>query len=206
MTSAIFPTSYLPPVSFFKSLISTENVLLEKHEHYIKQTYRSRTLICTANGLHALIIPVQHESLYKKTVNEIKISYDSAWQKIHWRTITSSYRNSPYFEYFEDELRTFYDIKTETLFEFNLILLEKIFSLLKIPFDPDFTTSYQESLAGEIKDLRNAFDVSDRKKIPPYNQVFGERHGFIEDLSIIDLLCNKGMGAKEYLEKMSIEY
>jgi hypothetical protein len=196
----LLSAAYLPPVSFFSCLISAKKIIIEKHEHYVKQTYRNRALIYGANGIHPLIIPIHHEGLYRRPMHEIKISYDADWQKIHWRTLTSAYRNSPYFEYFEDELRIFYETKTETVFEFNLRLLEKIFSLLQLPFNPGFTSSFEKVWPSEIQDARNLFDPSTRKKdMPEYHQVFSEKHGFIPDLSIVDLLFNKGMETKNYL-------
>ena len=203
MDTILISTAYLPPVSFFSWLVQAEKIIFEKHEHYVKQTFRNRSLIYGANGIHPLIIPIHHDGNLRKPIWERKISYDSQWQKIHWRTLTSSYRNSPFFEYFEDEFRGFFETKTETLFEFNLLLINKIFSLMQIPFTPTFTNSYE--LAGfDGEDLRNAFSPEKRKEnLPVYNQVFADRFGFIPDLSIVDLLFNKGMEAKNYLLSIS---
>src|SRR2546423_10173185 len=112
----LFSTAYLPPVSYFISLLQSTKIIFEKHEHYVKQTYRNRALICTANGIHPLIIPVVHDGLYSQPIHKVKISYETDWQKIHWRTITSSYRRSPYFEFFEDELKPLYEKNVELLF------------------------------------------------------------------------------------------
>ena len=146
--SSIFSIAYLPPISYIASLISSlgggQVVILEKHEHYIKQTYRNRALIYSPNGILPLIIPVEHNDLYKISIKEVRISYEINWQKIHWRTITSCYRNSPYFEFFEDQLKPFYENKIDTLFEFNLSLIEKIFRLLQINFQLKFTTLYEK--------------------------------------------------------------
>ena len=203
MDTILISTAYLPPVSFFSRLVQAEKIIFEKHEHYVKQTFRNRALIYGANGIHPLIIPIHHDGNLRKPVWERKVSYDSQWQKIHWRTLTSSYRNSPFFEYFEDEFKNFFETKTETLFEFNLLLINKIFSLMQIPFTPTFTNSYE--LAGfDGEDLRNAFSPEKRKEnLPVYNQVFADRFGFIPDLSIVDLLFNKGMEAKNYLLSIS---
>ncbi len=199
MNAILLSTAYLPPVSYFSCLVKAEKIIFEKHEHYVKQSYRNRALIYSANGLHPLIIPIRHDDRERKPICEKKISYDDPWQKIHWRTLTSSYRNSPYFEYFEDAFRQFYEIKTETLFEFNFQLLEKILSLLRIPFNPEFTTEYKAAFSPEVTDYRNLFTPSIRKELPEYKQVFTDRAGFISDLSILDLLFNKGMETKNYL-------
>lgn len=203
MKTVLLSTAYLPPISYFSCLLHAERIIWEKHEHYVKQSYRNRALIYGANGLHPLIIPVRHDGGERKPICEKEISYDDDWQKIHWRTITSSYRNSPYFEYFEDEFKSFYETKTETLFEFNFQLLKKILELLQIPFVLEFTSSYEATYPAEVKDLRNSFTPSERNVgFPKYNQVFCDRYGFIHDLSIVDLLFNKGMEAKKYLSEI----
>lgn len=184
-------------------MLRADEIILDRHEHYVKQTHRNRALIYGANGIHPLIIPVVHEGQERKPIGERKISYDSPWQKIHWRTLTSSYRNSPYFEYFEDDFRFFYETKTETLFDLNLMLLQKILLLLKVEKKPGFSSSYETKLSSDTIDRRNAFDDREQNKnFPPYNQVFAERFGFVPDLSIADLLFNKGLESKNYLESL----
>lgn len=169
----------------------------------MKQSYRNRALIYGANGLHPLIIPVRHDGGERKPICEKEISYDDDWQKIHWRTITSSYRNSPWFEYFEDAFRPFYETKTETLFEFNFRITKKIFELIHVPFAPEFTSSYETNVAEGTLDLRNRYRPSERNQnVTNYGQVFGERFGFISDLSIVDLLFNKGMETKKILAEI----
>lgn len=186
----LFSTAYLPPISYINECLRSEKIILDGHEHYIKQTYRNRANICGANGLLPLIIPVQHENLFQIPISEVKISYETQWQKIHWRSITSAYRNSPYFEFYEDEFAPHYLKRTETLFEFNLELLKKIFSLLKAEVGITFTSSYEKNPEG-VNDLRNHFSPENRiANQESYRQVFSERFGFINDLSIVDKLFN----------------
>jgi hypothetical protein len=188
----LLSTAYLPPVSYIEECISSGIIILEMHEHYIKQSYRNRTNIYGANGLLPLIIPVDHQNLFQVPIKDVRISYVNPWQKIHWRSITSAYRNSPYFEFFEDEFINFYEKKYETLFEFNLLLLEKIFSLLKANVRVEFTSIYERQPTAS-EDLRNHFHPDKRKDIDPYRQVFSERMGFLNDLSFIDKLFNRGI-------------
>jgi hypothetical protein len=188
----LLSTAYLPPVSYIEECISSGKIILEMHEHYIKQSYRNRTNIYGANGLLPLIIPVDHQNLFQVPIKDVRISYVNPWQKIHWRSITSAYRNSPYFEFFEDEFINFYEKKYETLFEFNLLLLEKIFSLLKANVRVEFTSIYERQPTAS-EDLRNHFHPDKRKDIDPYRQVFSERMGFLNDLSFIDKLFNRGI-------------
>ena len=203
MNAVLLSTAYLPPISYFSQLCRTGSVIFEKHEHYIKQSYRNRALVYGANGIHPLIIPVHHEGNERKPIWERKVSHDSQWQKIHWRTLVSSYRNAPYFEYFEDDFRIFYETETDTLFDFNFRLISKIAALIQLPFNPEFTTSYEPQYA-DTDDLRDYFNPSARREnLPTYNQVFGDRYGFTSDLSIVDLLFNKGLETKNYLAEIT---
>jgi hypothetical protein len=201
MTS-LFSTAYLPPISYFSALINADAIVIDMHEHYVKQTYRNRALIYTPNGLHPLIIPVEHKNIYAIPISEVKISYDSPWQKIHWRTITSSYRNSAYFEFFEDELKSCYEKEVEHLFEFNTMLLKKLLEILKLRLQLNFTEWYKKDYGSEISDLRSAFKSKERNVSAPYRQVFLERCGFLSDISILDLICNEGRDAIDYIKKM----
>ena len=186
-------------------------MLIEQHEHYIKQTYRNRTEIYGANGMLSLTIPVNHHNLFSVPIKEVKISYDEPWQKIHWRSIESSYRNSPYFEYYEDDLKkVFYENEYIYLLELNYDLLMALLRILGIKPKILFTESYQKLYEG-ASDLRNAFIPGKRlvsasptpySPLPTYKQVFSNRHGFIPDLSIVDLIFNEGPKATEWLEKL----
>jgi len=186
----LFSTAYLPPVSYIDECIRSGKIILEQHEHFVKQTIRNRAHICGANGMLKLIIPVQHQRPSRIPICDVKISYENAWQKIHWRSIASAYRNSPYFEFYEDEFAPFYHRRFETLFAFNLELMKKIFALLKANVDISFTSSYVKEPA-EVTDFRNfPFEEKTDMNSEPYRQVFSDRIGFIAGLSIFDKICN----------------
>jgi len=185
-------------------MMRAEKIIFEKHEHYVKQTFRNRSMIYSANGLLQLVIPVDHKDLYRVPMHEVKISSNSPWNKIHWRSIESAYRKSPYFEFFEAEFKPFFDKPAEKLFDFNFSLTEKIFSLVRLPFNYGFTSAYEKT-EDDNSDYRNSIIIYERNAdLPFYNQVFSERYNFIADLSIIDLLFNKGMESKKYLDTLEL--
>ena len=185
-------------------MLKHQQICLEAFEHFQRQTMRSRCEIYTANGRHNLVVPVEKSIDGKRrTVKEVKISYDHPWQQIHWRTLSTAYRSSAYFEFYEDRFRPYYEKKTIFLFDLNMELLIEIFSILK--FNPEIllTEEYFKTIDdSNLIDKRGIFD-SDKNQssgILPYNQVFADRHGFQPDLSIVDLIFNKGPDARMILE------
>jgi hypothetical protein len=201
-TSAIFPLFYLPPVSYFSALQAQNyEFLLEKEEHFPKQTFRNRTRIYSPNGPLDLFLPVIKGSKYHTKMKDVKISYDFKWQRLHWLSLESCYRNSPYFEYYEDGLAPFFQKKYEFLFDYNLEILEWVFRQMKKAPELAFTTEYEKEIPAEL-DFRNKIQFKQAELITPqreYNQVFAEKHGFLPNMSIVDLLFNQGPQAKNYL-------
>ena len=189
----IFSTAYLPPVSYIKKCLDAGEITIEQHEHFVKQTYRNRCHIYNSNGLLPLIIPVEHDHLGDKPIRDVKISFGAEWKKNHWRSIYSAYKNAPFFEFIEDELSKTFHTNTEFLLDFNTLLLESIFQISKMNLTIRFTEIYSEKIENEI-DLRNSFHPkkSNSIVIPNYHQVFQDKHGFLPDLSCLDLLANEG--------------
>ena len=206
----LLSSAYLPPISYVARFFESENIILDKYEFFSKQTIRNRCYIVAANGILPLIIPVTGKSKQRTAMQEVCISNDIQWQKIHWKSIESAYRNSPFFEYYEDHFHEFYDRKYELLFDFNIQILTKIKKILKLETPFTFSNTYH-LVHPDLKlvDFRNHSDF-DRKNISsvftnfPYQQVFANRHAFLPDLSIIDLLSNTGPHAKAYLENLNI--
>ncbi|SMC94275.1 WbqC family protein [Pedobacter nyackensis] len=201
-SSAIFPLFYLPPVGYFSGLKDFDyNFLLEKEEHFPKQTYRNRTSIYSPNGQLDLIIPVIRGSKVHTKIKDVKISNDFNWQRLHWKSFESCYRNSAYFEFYEDEFAHFYHKKFDYLFDYNLLLLEWLIKQLKKEATIGFTTEYIKEIDPALDfrsklHFKNPINESDYK---PYFQVFDDREGFKPNLSIVDLLFNQGPQTKSYL-------
>lgn len=197
----IFPVFYFGPVSYFKELINANNPYFEVHENFPKQTYRNRCYIQGANGKLRLAIPVRHNG--KRAMKEIEISYESNWQKEHFKSLVSAYQSSPYFEYYEDGIAEIYAKKEKFLLDLNFKALEFIDAKLNLNLNlANRTESYQTSV--EKSDFRNRFEAKSETAIemPEYMQVFDEKFGFMSDLSILDLLCNEGPKSATYLKEL----
>ena len=125
MKAILLSTAYLPNIAYLSHVLSYQEIYIEQYEHFIKQTYRNRCELFSSNGKQILSIPLIKQA-DKELVKDKRISYAEDWQKQHWRAITSAYKNSPYFEYFEDDLKPFYETPYEFLLEYNTALLHTI--------------------------------------------------------------------------------
>src|SRR6056297_2606480 len=192
----LLSTAYLPPLQYFSKLIKYDEIFIEAHENFIKQTYRNRCNIYGANGLLALSIPVKKNNT-KTKIKDITIDYDTNWRKMHWKSIESAYRSSAFFEFYADYLVPFYHKKYQFLIDFNQDLLKMLADQLEINMNIAYTEKYffpEDTLFDDFRDI-----IHPKKKLEDpnfkaveYFQVFSEKHGFIPNLSIIDLLFNLG--------------
>jgi aspartyl/asparaginyl-tRNA synthetase len=196
---AIFSTAYFPPIQYFQQINKTETIYIEKHEHYIKQSYRNRCNVFGANGILSLSIPVIHIS-DKEIITDKKISYTENWQQQHWRTIESAYRNSPYFIYYADALKPFYQKKYTFLFDYNMELLQFLLNSFKIKVKLNFTETFDKSiLADDFRYFIHPKNKIQETNFKRYSQLFSDKHNFQPNLSGIDLLFNAGPHAKDFL-------
>ncbi len=189
----LLPTAYFGNIEYFSNLISADEILIEHHENFIKQTYRNRCEIYGANGKLDLIVPIKRGRSERTVMNKAEIDHSTRWQILHWRSIESGYRRSPYFEYYEDRMKPFFEKKFDLLIDLNHEATLFILSLLKEEKKINFTKEYEKSYTDTI-DLRNSFEPKMREKFvhEKYTQVFENRYGFISNLSILDLLFNNG--------------
>ena len=190
--TALFSIAYLPPLTYIHQCLEADKIIIDQHEHFIKQTYRNRCQIYGPNGIQSLIIPVKHQNLSHSPVKDTRISFDVPWNKIHWKTICSAYRNSPYFEFYEDEFKNTFEKPNEFLFDFNYKLMELIFNIFSIKKTISLSENFEKETTLSV-DFRNIFHPKKKLiNINPYHQIFSDRFGFINDLSCIDYLFNVG--------------
>ena len=197
----LLSTAYLAPISYYAILLKQNNSMIEYHEHFIKKSIRNRCNIMNTNGRLSLSIPVNRKTKTKTKISKIKISYAENWQKSHWKSIVSSYNSSPFFEYYKDRLKPYFLKEEEYLIDFNNNLQKEILTLLKIKFKITYNSIYKRT--GDFIDLRdnNSIKINTIR----YDQVFMEKHKFINNLSIIDLLFNMGPESLDYLHQLQIK-
>jgi|TARA_B100001063_G_scaffold78928_2_gene73472 hypothetical protein len=199
MKIIIHPT-YFPNIDLLSQLIKSENILFEISDKYIKQTLRNRTEIHAANGKLILSIPVKYSSSKKEKYKDIKICYNSSWQKIHLKSIESAYRNSPYYDFFEDYFIKFFNKKEKFLIDANIKSIEVIYDILDMKMKYDLTNDYKNKLEN-YTDYRKLVDSNPDEKMSKinYSQVFQEKNGFISGLSSLDIIFNKGLESLDYI-------
>lgn len=199
MKIIIHPT-YFPNIDLLSQLIKSENILFEISDKYIKQTLRNRTEIHAANGKLILSIPVKYSSSKKEKYKDIKICYNSSWQKIHLKSIESAYRNSPYYDFFEDYFIKFFNKKEKFLIDANIKSIEVIYDILDMKMKYDLTNDYKNKLEN-YTDYRKLVDSNPDEKMNKinYSQVFQEKNGFISGLSSLDIIFNKGLESLDYI-------
>ncbi len=209
MNSVLLSSTYFGPVQWYQKLNRYDVCYLESHDNYVKQTYRNRCNIAMTNGIQALSIPVEKYDSLKCPMRDIRISDHANWRHLHWNALQSAYGESPFFEYYADDLHPFFTKKWTFLYDFNLEITMKMCQLLDIEPNIQETTTYVNTddlplQMPQTIDLRDA--ICPKHPLPddaftpkPYYQVYAQKHGFLPNLSILDLLMNMGNEAVLYL-------
>ena len=204
MNILLHPT-YFPSIANFVAIAKADKVCFEVYDNYQKQTYRNRMFVYDVNGKLPLTIPVVYSQKNRQLYKDILISKDEHWQDLHWKSIQSAYSSSPFFEFYEHDFHPLFHTNYENLMDFNFKCLEVIYECLELSFDYDISESFE-------KDPKNLIDyraLADNRKekeqdFKPYVQVFDDKHGFIPNLSILDLICNEGPNAMLYLKAQQV--
>ena len=196
MTTALLSTTYFGPVQWYQKLNRYDKILIERHDSFIKQTYRNRCVIATPNGPLALTVPTKPQT----QTGETEISDHGNWRHVHWNALKSAYGESPFFEYYADDIKPFFEKRWDSLHDFNLGICRAVCQLIDIEPDMSLTDHY---ITPEVARERGIDDYRDaiRPKHPmpdpsfepkEYYQVYKQRHGFLPNMSILDLLFNMG--------------
>lgn len=212
--TAFLCSSYLGCIQYFQKLASYPQIIIEQHDNYIKQTYRNRCYIIGAEGIQSLTIPVIKSDSLKTAMKDVEISDHGNWKHLHWNAIVSAYNNSPYFEFYAAEFEPFYNgtRNFKYLLDFNETLQALILDLLNLEKHYVYSKEYKANFTANEVDFRDIIHPKKdyRETDPsfdcvPYYQVFKDKHGFIPNLSIIDLLFNKGPESVFYLDLSFID-
>jgi len=203
----LHPT-YFPNILTFATVLQKE-IIWEVADNYQKQTYRNRCHICTDQGKHLLSVPIQHVGGKegRQKYKDVKLDNSYPWQRQHWRTLETAYRTSPYFEFYEDDLVPLFKKEQDFLLDFNLKTIETLSDCLQVEMPSERTAAYKKKPA-------NVFDarllVNAKKAInfeqKEYTQVFSDRHDFVENTSILDLLFNEGPNSVSYLRTQVLNF
>lgn len=204
MKNLLIHPSYFPSISHYIALVQADKVTFEMEDNFQKQTNRNRMYIHSPNGIQLLNVPIKHSPEKHQKYKDVRIENDFAWQKNHFKSLEAAYRTSPFFEYFEDDIRPLFEKKHDFLMELNLEIFELVNDSLGLSFAADKTVEYFHE-ATTFADLRPLIDgKKDVTIIEPYTQVFEEKNGFLNNLSILDLLFNEGRYAVAYLKNQTL--
>ena len=202
---ALLSSTYFGPIQWYQKLHRMP-CIIEQHDHFVKQTYRNRCVIATANGTQTLTVPIERYDGMKCAMRDIRISDHGNWRHLHWNALVSAYGETPFFEFYADDLRPFFEKRHTFLFDLNLDIMHTMCQLLDVR--PQVTLSEQYIVLPSEDDAVVDFRDAIRPKHPlpdadfnptPYYQVRAQRHGFLPNLSILDLLFNEGPEGIFYL-------
>lgn len=207
--TVLLSSTYFGPVQWYQKLNRYDTILIEQHDSFIKQTYRNRCVIATPNGPLSLTVPTKPQAfpdgqsaqpLSQPTLNTTLVSDHGNWRHVHWNALKSAYGESPFFEYYADDIKPFFEKRWERLYDFNMDICRVVCGLLDIEPRITLTDHYitaEEAKERGIADFRDAIrpkhPLADPDFVPrKYYQVYSQRHGFLPNMSILDLLFNMG--------------
>lgn len=208
-SKVILSTSYFPAIQYFSKIVNYNDVFIEKYENFSKQSYRNRCEILTANGKQSLTIPI--EKLKTRTlITDVKIDYKNNWQSLHFKSLQSAYLSSPFYEFYIDIFKIFFEKKFKYLFDFNIEILQTLLAEIQLQKTLNFTNIFKKDT--DYLDFRNSIHPKKKFKIEDenfqdvkYEQVFSNKFSFVENLSILDLLFNEGPNTLNILKQTFVK-
>lgn len=204
--SIVIHPAYLPSIAQMAAIAQAEQVVLENHDNYQKQTYRNRAYVAHSNGVLLLNVPVKHVGKgIRQQYKDIRTENEFPWISQHWKSIQTAYRTSPFFEYYEDDIAPIFEREVTSLFEHNIFIQNTIIDLIGIEVSFSNTDEYHKEITDKT-DYRSLINHKGSKTFtfPKYHQVFQEPNDFLSNLSVLDLLFNEGPNSLEYLENLTL--
>ncbi|WP_372792901.1 WbqC family protein [Lutibacter sp.] len=198
--------TYFSPIIQYVAIANSKEIIFEVEDNFQKQTYRNRCYINTADGKHSLTVPFQHSKGIKQKTKDIKIDYKDDWHKIQLKTLETAYSSSPFFEFYVDDLQPIFKKRSTYLLDLNLKCHQFVMDCLQLEVSTSKTTEYHKEF--DFLDARSLAIAKPEKvfNLEHYFQVFNSNHGFISNLSILDLLFMEGPNALNYLESQKINF
>jgi len=191
MTEFLIETQCLPPVPTFQFLRQKGNIRIEVHENYQKRSFRNRFHVAGPNGLESFTIPLRKGKNQGQDISNVKIAYDEDWVRQLSEMLQTNYGSAPFYHHYIDELMEIFNLEISNLLDLNMSLLEWAMKHLRWDYPIFKSSEYQSTLEVGIEDLRNRItpkSLKSREADVIYNQVYEERHGFIPNLSILDMI------------------
>jgi hypothetical protein len=198
----LIENQYFPCVTYINTLFQASNVEIEQYENYQKMSFRNRCEVAGSNGVVNLSVPLEQGRNQRQLMKDVRISYQTDWQTQQLRTLESCYSRSPFFEFYRDQVETLIRKKEDFLLDKNLAILEWLQQKLKFPSKISLTQTFQKDLFQNVLDLRNRFlpkYARTEKMGFVYTQVFEDRIGFQNNLSVLDLLFCAGPDTQRLL-------
>lgn len=204
MTGLIYPT-YFPNIAHFWAVVNANSIYIEVSDNYQKQSYRNRTEIYGANGKLALTVPVSYTQKNRQLYRDVKIANEEQWQLLHLKSLQSAYSMSPFFEFYIDDFTPLFEKQFDYILDFNLKCFDILINSLQLNTQPIQTTVFEKEPINKTDYRGLVKRNSEVKTFEPYTQVFTEKHGFIPNLSILDLLFNEGPNSELYLKRQTLQ-
>ena len=207
MNQILLHPTYFPSIVQMAAIVQADEVVFEIHDNYQKQTYRNRAYIATSTGKLLLNIPIKHsKDGTRLSYNDVQTEDSFPWQSQHWKSLQTAYRTSPYFEFYEDELEPLFTSEAIHLMAHNFDVFDLLCELLGLEISYTKSTEYfREPVQKDLRPLANVKQET-TIELTSYTQVFGSNHGFLSNLSILDLLFNEGPNALDYLESQTLAF
>lgn len=198
---AVFHPTYFPSILQYAKMLASNKLVFEIHDHYQKQTYRNRCYILGANGKQLLNVPISKKS-GKQLTKDIVVNYAENWQKEHLKSLISAYKSSPFFEFYIDDFMPVFNQKEKYLVDLNIKIFQLVNEALQVKIPFQLSNEYQTENNSDYRKLVQA-KIKSNVDFPFYIQVFQDKHPFMPNLSILDLLFNLGPNTEMYLTELA---